>query len=53
MNVAILHLRGKWSPTKAILRILERSSMRQSFISYAPRSYAQESARQLQPYLAS
>src|SRR5579864_8664620 len=30
VNVAMPHLRGKWSPTNAILRILEPSSMRQS-----------------------
>src|SRR5437870_13881401 len=30
VNVALPHLRGKWSPTNAILRILEPSSMRQS-----------------------
>src|SRR5712692_634797 len=48
VNVAMPHLRGKWSPTNAILRILEPSSMRQSFIPRAPRCYAQQSARQLQ-----
>src|SRR5271156_1174380 len=46
VNVAMPHLRGKWSPTNAILRILETSSMRQSFISHAPRSFAQEPVRQ-------
>src|SRR5260370_42124082 len=46
VNVAMPHLRGKWSPTNAILRILEPSSMRQSFIPRAPRCYAHESARQ-------
>src|SRR6267143_6416791 len=45
VNDAMPHLRGKWSPTNAILRILEPSSMKQSFISRAPRSYAQESVR--------
>ena len=36
MNVAMPHLRGKWSPTNAILRILEPSSMRQSLHSSRP-----------------
>src|SRR6266853_5425696 len=48
VNVAMPHLRGKWSPTNAILRTLEPSFMRQSFIPRAPRCYAQESARQPQ-----
>src|SRR5713226_814493 len=48
VNVAMPHLRGKWSPTNAILRTLEPSFMRQSFIPRAPRCYAQQSARQLQ-----
>src|SRR6266852_2889196 len=50
VNVAMPHLRGKWSPTNAILRILEPSFMGQSFIPRAPRCYAHESARQLQMY---
>src|SRR5436190_21546155 len=45
VNVAMPHLRGKWSPTNAILRTSEPSFMRQSFI---PRCYAHESARQPQ-----
>jgi hypothetical protein len=36
VNVAMPHLRGKWSPTNAILRILELSSMRQSLHSSRP-----------------
>src|SRR5271157_3537984 len=36
VNVAMPHLRGKWSPTNAILRILEPSSMRQSLHSSRP-----------------
>jgi hypothetical protein len=36
VNVAMPHLRGKWSPTNAILRILESSSMRQSLHSSCP-----------------
>jgi hypothetical protein len=36
VNVAMPHLRGKWSPTNAILRILEPSSMRQSLHSSCP-----------------
>src|SRR6266567_3977428 len=36
VNVAMPHLRGKWSPTNAILRILESSSMRQSLHSSRP-----------------
>src|ERR1700674_1338081 len=36
VNVAMPHLRGKWSPTHAILRILEPSSMRQSLHSSRP-----------------
>src|SRR5467141_2302724 len=48
VNVAMPHLRGKWSPTNAILRTLEPSFMRQSFIPRAPRCYAHESARQPQ-----
>src|SRR6266705_2728744 len=48
VNVAMPHLRGKWSPTNAILRTLELSFMRQSFIPRAPRCYAHESARQPQ-----
>src|SRR5437660_1288382 len=48
VNVAMPHLRGKWSPTNAILRTLGLSFMRQSFIPRAPRCYAHESARQLQ-----
>src|SRR5664280_2485134 len=48
VNVAMPHLRGKWLPTNAILRTLESSFMRQSFIPRAPRCYAQQSARQLQ-----
>src|SRR5258708_23117430 len=31
VNVAMPHLRGKWSPTKAILWTLEVSCMRHSF----------------------
>jgi hypothetical protein len=31
VNVAMPHLRGKWSPTKAILRTLEVSCVRHSF----------------------
>src|SRR5712691_8867689 len=50
VNVAMPHLRGKWSPTNAILRILEPSFMGQSFIPRTPRCYAHESARQLQMY---
>src|SRR5882724_12666797 len=37
VKVAMPHLRGKWSPTNAILRTLEPSFMRQSFIPRAPR----------------
>src|SRR5437879_9036055 len=48
VNVAMPHLRGKWSPTNAISRTLEPSFMRQSFIPRAPRCYAHESARQPQ-----
>src|SRR2546425_7176179 len=48
VNVAMPHLRGKWSPTNAILRTLEPSFMRQSFIPRAPRCYAHESAHQPQ-----
>src|SRR5216683_754228 len=48
VNVAMPHLRGKWSPTNAILRILKSSFMRQSFIPRAPRCYAHKSGRQLQ-----
>src|SRR5437879_5486352 len=48
VNVAMPHLRGKWSPTNAILRTLEPSFMRQSFIPRAPRCYAHESTRQPQ-----
>src|SRR5438128_11652643 len=48
VNVAMPHLRGKWSPTNAISRTLELSFMRQSFIPRAPRCYAHESARQPQ-----
>src|SRR5260370_14938949 len=36
VNVAMPHWRGKWSPTNAILRILEPSSMRQSLHSLRP-----------------
>src|SRR5271157_4354883 len=36
VNVAMPHLRGKWSPINAILRILEPSSMRQSLPSSRP-----------------
>src|SRR6266446_7808791 len=36
VNVAMPHLRGKWSPTNAILRILEPSPMRQSLHSSRP-----------------
>src|ERR1035438_4871083 len=36
VNVAMPHLRGKWSPTNAILRILESSSMGQSLHSSRP-----------------
>src|ERR1039458_4819659 len=36
VNVAMPHLRGKWLPTNAILRTLESSFMRQSFISPRP-----------------
>src|SRR5712691_3093546 len=36
VNVAMPHLRGKWSPTNAILRILEPSSIRQSLHSSRP-----------------
>src|SRR5260370_8750840 len=50
VNVAMPHLRGKWSPTNAILRILETSFMGQAFIPRAPRCYAHESAPQLQSY---
>src|ERR1700687_5211886 len=45
VNVAMPHLRGKWSPTNAILRTLEPSFMRQSFIPPAPHCYAHESTR--------
>src|SRR5271166_169186 len=48
VNVAMPHLRGKWSPTNAIFRTLEPSFMRQSFIPRAPRCYAHQSARQSQ-----
>src|ERR1700716_3000739 len=48
VNVAMPHLRGKWSPTNAILRTLEPSFMRQPFIPRAPRCYVHESARQPQ-----
>src|SRR6516162_2720502 len=47
VNVAMPHLRGKWSPTNAILRTLNPSFIRQSFIPRAPQCYAHESARQL------
>src|SRR6266852_7493417 len=50
VNVAMPHLRGTWSPTNAILRILETSFMGQSFIPRTPRCYAHESARHLQMY---
>src|SRR5438034_5123076 len=33
VNVAMPHLRGKWSPTKAILRTLDFSCVRYSFVS--------------------
>src|SRR5271169_1561450 len=36
VNVAMPHLRGKWSPTNAILRSLESSSMRQPLHSSRP-----------------
>src|SRR5450759_5891280 len=36
VNVAMPHLRGEWSPTKAILRTLEVSSMRHFHCSHAP-----------------
>ncbi len=36
VNVAMPHLRGKWSPTKAILRTLEASFFRHSFHSSRP-----------------
>src|SRR5258708_7525474 len=36
VNVAMPHLRGKWSPINAILRTLEPSSMRQSLHSSRP-----------------
>src|SRR5271157_120179 len=36
VNVAMPHLRGKWPPTKAILRSLEFSFMRHSFHSLRP-----------------
>src|SRR5260370_3922077 len=48
VNVAMPPLRGKWSPTNAILRTLEPSFMRQSFIPRAPRCYVHESAPQPQ-----
>src|ERR1039458_10058424 len=47
VNVAMPHLRGKWLPTNAILRTLESSFMRQSFIPRAPHCYAHEAARLL------
>src|SRR5713226_4309962 len=47
VNVAMPHLRGKWSPTNAILRTFETSFMRQSFVARAPPCYAHESARRL------
>src|SRR6516162_1854486 len=47
VNVAMPHLRGKWSPTNAILRTLDPSFIRQSFIPPAPQCYAHESGRQL------
>src|ERR1017187_6909661 len=47
VNVAMPHLRGKWLPTNAILRTLESSFMRQSFIPRVPHCYAHESARLL------
>src|ERR1039457_7731015 len=36
VNVAMPHLRGEWSPTKAILRTLEVSFMRHFHCSHAP-----------------
>src|SRR5215472_18713774 len=36
VNVAMPHLRGKWSPTNAILRTLNPSFIRQSFHSSRP-----------------
>src|SRR5271169_3541705 len=36
VNVAMPHLRGKWSPTNAILQTLEPSFMRQSLHSSRP-----------------
>src|SRR6267154_1328586 len=44
VNVAMPHLRGKWSPTNAILRTLEPSSMRQSSF-LAPRAVMRTSLR--------
>src|ERR1700675_1051886 len=47
VNVAIPHLRGKWSPTNAILRTLETSFMRQSLHSSRPVLTCARAARQL------
>src|SRR5258707_15635573 len=42
VKVAMPHLRGKWSPTKAILRTLEVSFMRHSFAAQrAPQCFDQ------------
>ena len=41
MNVAMPHLRGKWSPTKAILRILELLFMRSPLLFGGPYHFDQ------------
>src|ERR1700674_1199566 len=49
VNVAMPHLRGKWSPTKAILSTLEVSCMRHSFAQHIRKRELNSSTLQPNP----